>query len=345
MTSALSWGLGDRRPDDIRVAAAAPGGAEVTPAWAWGGSTGRGVRVCVVDSGVERDHVMIGRVASAHVVVEGDDGRPRVVPTDSGDACGHGTACAGIVREVAPDCELHSVQVIGERFTGTGDFLLAGLRWAVEQGFDVINMSLSTTHERFVRELHELADEAYFRRSVIVASAHNSPVVSFPWRFSSVVSVGSHREDDTGLHLYNPSPPVEFYAKGQDVRVAWLDNCVTRTTGNSFATPRVAGLCARILAKHPELTVFQLKTVLYLTAANVRTATAPGDPAAATASGPAPAPAVDPADGLVTAHGAGHPTTPPSPLAPSSPAAPADEARPSPGRPGSPQLPDTQPDK
>nr|WP_079178214.1 S8 family serine peptidase [Streptomyces mangrovisoli] len=242
----------------------------VTPEWAWGGSTGRGVRVCVVDSGVEHGHVMVGHVASAHRVVEGDDGHPLVRPSDAGDLCGHGTACAGIIREVAPDCELHSVQVIGERFTGSGDFLLAGLRWAVEQGFDVINMSLSTTHTRFVRELHELADEAYFRRAVVVASAHNSPVVSFPWRFCSVVSVGSHKEDDPGLYFYNPRPPVEFYAKGQDVRVAWLDNCVTRTTGNSFATPRMAGLCALILAKHPGLTVFQLKTVLYLAAANVR---------------------------------------------------------------------------
>ncbi|WP_435836859.1 S8 family peptidase [Streptomyces asoensis] len=341
MTNALSWGLGDRRPDDIRVPAAAMGGP-VTPDWAWGGSTGRGVRVCIVDSGVERDHLMVGRVASAHVVVEGDDGRPRTVPSDSGDACGHGTACAGIVREVAPDCELHSVRVLGERFTGTGDFLLAGLRWAVEQGFDVINMSLSTTHERFLRELHELADEAYFRRCVVVASAHNSPVVSFPWRFSSVVSVGSHQEDDTGLHLYNPDPPVEFYAKGQDVRVAWLDNCVTRTTGNSFATPRVAGLCALILAKHPALTVFQLKTVLYLTAANVRvpdradgTTPTPADPVtAAAAAPPRPGSGADPVgDGLAHTHGAGPP------------AAPGDDGQRHDGRPGSPPPPETEPEK
>ncbi|KPI22282.1 peptidase S8 and S53 subtilisin kexin sedolisin [Actinobacteria bacterium OV320] len=340
MTRALSWGLGDRRPDDIQVPAAAMGGA-VTPAWAWGGSTGRSVRVCIVDSGVERDHPMVGRVASAHVVVEGDDGRPRTVPSGSGDVCGHGTACAGIVREVAPDCELHSVQVLGERFTGTGDFLLAGLRWAVEQGFDVINMSLSTTHERFVRELHELADEAYFRRSVIVASAHNSPVVSFPWRFSSVVSVGSHQEDDTALHLYNPAPPVEFYAKGQDVRVAWRDNCVTRTTGNSFATPRIAGLCALILAKHPALTVFQLKTVLYLTSANVR-ATDPAHGATPTPAAPVITPAppsrpesgADPVgDGLVSAHGAGRQ------------AAPGDDGQRPDGRPGSPPPPETQPEK
>lgn len=267
MSRALSWGLRDRGPDEIPVSAVDFDG--VGPEWAWGGSTGAGVRVCVVDSGIEGDHGMVGPVASSHEVIKGADGTPEVRPAEARDTCGHGTACAGIIREVAPGCELHSIRVLGERFSGSGDFLLAGLRWAVEQGFDVINMSLSTTHQKFAQELHELADEAYFRRSVIVASAHNTPVVSFPWRFSSVLSVGSHRETDPELYLYNPEPPVEFYAKGQDVRVAWLGNCVTRTTGNSFATPRMAGICALVLAKHPDLTLFQLKTVLYLAAANV----------------------------------------------------------------------------
>jgi subtilisin family serine protease len=137
----------------------------------------------------------------------------------------------------------------------------------------VINLSLSTTRAQFAPVLHQLADDAYFGRSVIVASAHNRPVESFPWRFSSVISVGSHQEPDAGLHLYNPTPPVEFFAKGQHVLVAWRGGGTTRTTGNSLATPRIAGLCARVLAKHPELTTFQLKTVLYLTAANVRTDT------------------------------------------------------------------------
>lgn len=266
MSRQLSWGL---RTDPEQIPVAAAGIDRVTPGWAWGGSTGAGVRVCVVDSGVESGHPMVGAVASSHAVVDGPHG-PRVEPVAPADLSGHGTACAGIIREVAPDCELHSMRVLGEGYSGTGAFLLAGLRWAVEQGFDVINMSLSTTRSQFELELHALADDAHFGRSVIVASAHNAPVASFPWRFCSVVSVGSHGEDDPELYLYNPKPPVEFFAKGRDVRVAWRDGCVTRTTGNSFATPRIAGLCALILAKHPALTVFQLKSVLYLAAANVR---------------------------------------------------------------------------
>lgn len=265
---ALTWGLRGRGPSDIPVLAA--GAEQISPEWAFAGSTGEGVSVCVVDSGVERDHPLVGSVNGSWVVTSGENG-PEVVETTTGDVCGHGTACAGIVREIAPDCDLYSVRVLGENRSGTGDVLLAGLRWAVRRGFDVINMSLSTTRERFAAELRELADLAYFGGTTIVASAHNTPVESFPWRFSSVISVGSHQEDDPDLYLYNPHPPVEFFAHGQNVQVAWLGGGTSRSTGNSFATPRIAGRCALALAKHPGLTPFQLKSVLYLTASNVHT--------------------------------------------------------------------------
>ena len=182
--------------------------------------------------------------------------------------CGHGTACAGIIRSLAPDCELVSVRVLGEGFVGSGPALIEGLRWAVEQGFDVINMSLSTTKERFVADLHALTDAAYFRRSLIVASAHNMPVRSYPWRFASVVSVASHDLDDPLAYVRNPEPPVEFYARGVEVDVAWSDGSTLRASGNSFATPHISGICALIRAKHPELTPPEVKTLLGLTATN-----------------------------------------------------------------------------
>ena len=80
--------------------------------------------------------------------------------------------------------------------------------------------------------------------------------------------MGSHEHADPLAWFYNPSPPVEFFARGLDVEVAWLGGGRLRCTGNSFATPHLSGICALILSKHPELTPFQLKSVLYLTASN-----------------------------------------------------------------------------
>jgi len=239
--------------------------------WAFGGSTGAGTTVCVVDSGVDAAHPLVGRVERAvAVTVAGDE--THVDPDETGDVCGHGTACAGIIRSVAPDCAIVSVRVLGEGFVGSGPALIEGLRWAVDQGFDVINMSLSTTKERFVADLHALTDAAYFRRSLIVASAHNMPVRSYPWRFASVVSVASHDIADPLAYLRNPDPPVEFYARGVDVDVAWADGSTLRASGNSFATPHIAGICALIRSKHPDLTPPEVKTLLGLTATNAEDA-------------------------------------------------------------------------
>ena len=156
---------------------------------------------------------------------------------DAGDVCGHGTACASIVRSLAPECELHSVRVLGAGTPGAGPVLVGGLRYAVEQGFDVVNISLSTTKREFAAALHELCDQAYFRRSILVASAHNMPVDSWPWRFSSVVSVGSHEGRD----------PFEFFyttrrRRSSSSRAAWTSTspgpAAVRCAPAATASPR-----------------------------------------------------------------------------------------------------------
>ena len=261
-----AWSLRAESVDEIALPVEWP--EQVTREWAFGGATGAGVRVCILDSGVEREHPLVGAVEQSLVVsVEGEEAT--VTEDDQGDVCGHGTACAGIVRSLAPECALTSIRALGAGYTGSGPALLGGLRWAVEQRFDVINLSLSTTKKQFAFMLHELADNAYFRRTMLVASAHNLPVESYPWRFSSVVSVGSHELTDPMAWFYNPSPPVEFFARGVEVDVAWLGGGRLRVTGNSFATPHMAGICALIRSKHPELTALALKNVLFLTASNV----------------------------------------------------------------------------
>jgi subtilisin len=262
-----AWSLPAGAAETLEVPAEWP--SRVTRDWAWGGSTGAGVRVCILDSGVEAEHPLVGGVEGAVAVEVGENDEVNVVDDVEGDLCGHGTACAGIVRSLAPEASIFSVRVLGAGFTGSGTALLGGLRWAVEEGFHVINMSLSTTKSQFAGMLHEVADAAYFRRTVLVASAHNMPVESYPWRFSSVISVGSHEEADPLAFFYNPHPPVEFFARGVDVEVAWLGGSSARSTGNSFATPHMSGICALIIGKHPELTPFQLKNLLYLTASNI----------------------------------------------------------------------------
>src|SRR5262245_12884895 len=76
--------------------------------WAFGGATGRGVTVAVVDSGLEADHPSLqGRVVE-RVAVEVVDGEPNVMADTGGDLFGHATACGGIIVGMAPEVELIS---------------------------------------------------------------------------------------------------------------------------------------------------------------------------------------------------------------------------------------------
>jgi subtilisin len=240
----------------------------IDPEWAWGGSDGSGVRVAIVDSGIEASHELVGEVQRQVAVEKSPQGEWIVDEDPVGDVAGHGTACAGIVRSFAPNCELWSVRVLGPNSKGGAGALLRGLRWAVDEGCEVVNLSLSTSRAETAALLHEVADDAYFGSSVFIASAHNLDVRSYPWRFSSVVSVASHDGEDPYEFLYNPDPPVEFFARGMDMEVAWLGGTRIIAAGNSFATAHITGICALILAKHPRLAPFQLKTVLRETATN-----------------------------------------------------------------------------
>ena len=230
--------------------------------WAWGSSTGAGVRVAIIDSGLERGHPALdGRVVES-VAVEIVDGEPRVVEDDAGDLFGHGTACGGIILGLAPEVELVSVRVLGSDLRGKGAAFLAGLEWAVERGVQVANLSLSSKSDALFPVFHEVVDQAYFGGVALVSAANNVQGASYPSLFASVFSVAAHAVPDPWWLYYNPAPPVEFGAWGVDVPIAWKDGGRTVATGNSFAAPHICGIVALIVAKHPGLTPFEIKTVL-----------------------------------------------------------------------------------
>ena len=238
--------------------------------WAWGGSTGAGVRVGIVDSGLEVDHPRLRGHVVESVAVEMVDGEPEVVPDEGGDLYGHATACAGIILGLAPDVDLVSVRVLGANLSGKGAAFAAGLEWAIDHEVDVINLSLSSKSEALFSVFHEIVDRAYFRGVPLVSAANNVPTASYPSLFSSVFSVAAHGEADPWRLYYNPAPPVEFGAWGVDVPIAWKGGGSTVATGNSFAAPHVAGMVALIRAKHPGLTPFEIKSILAAVADNPR---------------------------------------------------------------------------
>ena len=268
-----AWSWGQKREEDVTISHS-PLLDFISWKDAFDGSTGRGVKVCVIDSGIDNNHPAIAGAVKGWVepILDGE-GNTTYKLEHHEDLYGHGTACSGIIREIAPGVDLYSVRVLGQRLSGKAATFSAGLRWAIDNGMQVVNLSMGATVKEYFSVFHELTDEAYFKGTILVTAANNMPIISYPSLYATAISVACYEGVSFSEPIefyYNPLPPVEFGARGVDIRVAWRDGGYINATGNSFAAPHITGIVSLLLEKHPELTAFQVKTVLRSLAKNVR---------------------------------------------------------------------------
>ncbi|MEP7148770.1 MAG: S8 family serine peptidase [Acidobacteriota bacterium] len=230
----------------------------------WRLATGVGVSVAIVDSGIDTTHPDLDGKIVETVEARLDGKRVVFEPTDAGDSAGHGTACAGIVMSIAPGARIFSIKVLGAEGLGDGQAFLAGLEYAINKRYQVINLSLGTTKPQFFAPLHDLLDRAYQAGCIVVAAANNLPQPSFPSVFSSsLISVVKSAETNP-LHFgFHFGEVIELTAPGVNVRTAWPNGGYRNLTGNSFACPHIVGVIARLLERHADLTPFQVKSALY----------------------------------------------------------------------------------
>jgi len=238
--------------------------AAIEPETIWQGRTGRGVRVAIVDSGIDTEHPDLKGKIKESVEAVAEDGRIEFRLSTSGDQAGHGTACAGIITSIAPDVDLYSVKVLGPKASGSGDMFLVGLDYAIKQKFRIINLSLGTTKRDFFAPLHDLLDRAYQAGCIVVSAANNLPYPSYPSIFSSsVVSVVKRPGGDPFNFGYRYGQVIELVAPGVEVKTTWPGGGYRQLTGNSFACPYMVGIIALMMEAYPNLTPFQVKSILY----------------------------------------------------------------------------------
>lgn len=238
--------------------------SQIQPETIWNDRTGKGVRVGIVDSGIDTNHPDLkGKIdASFEAVNEG--GQIVFKKSTSGDQAGHGTACAGIITTVAPNVEITSIKVLGPTGAGTGEMFLMGVDFAIKQKLQVVNLSLGTTKRDFWMPMHELLDRAYRERVMLVAAANNLPQPSSPSIFSSsLISVVKRAGGEPLNFGFQYGEVIELVAPGVQVETTWPGGGKRQLTGNSFAAPHITGVIALLLEARPDLTPFQIKTILY----------------------------------------------------------------------------------
>lgn len=260
-------------------------------AWA-AGYTGQGVTVAIVDSGVQLDHPDLADRLWANVEETANDG----IDNDGNgfiddvfgwdfvegdgvpqDGSGHGTHVAGIVGAtnnefgvtgVAHDVELMVLRVLDDQGSGSSFSVGQAIRYAVNNGADIVNLSLGAADSRTIRNAIEYAE---LHDVLIVVASGNAAAgePGFPARYSNtrtnVLSVGAYNEDLRLASFSNrvgDSEAVQIDAPGVSIYSTLLDGRYGFLSGTSMATPYVSGVAALVMSANPDLTSAQVRQFL-----------------------------------------------------------------------------------
>jgi subtilisin len=228
--------------------------------------TGAGVRVAVLDSGIDWRHAWLKRARRGDdIVVRQAEGR-LVCESDAGDDLfGHGTAVAGIIHSLAPEAEISSYRVLDESNLARSEIICEGARVAMDRGAQVLNCSFGARLRQQVLMFKAWTDRAYLEGRHVVAACNNEDFrrPEWPGDFTSVITVNmAAGVPEDVIFSHHPGALVEFAALGVNVRVAWLHGRWAVGTGSSFAAPRAAALLARLLSVYPDLSPWEAKALL-----------------------------------------------------------------------------------
>lgn len=232
------------------------------------GASGAGVRVCVVDSGMDSS-LLAGRHAGMEKVEGGvfQQGKPTPLPYDGQQSTSHGTTVADIILKLAPRVRLFSADVFGPQGSCEVEVVIQALRHALDVWqCKVINLSLGVPESKLQPvarrlQLQRVVEEAYYRDVLIVAAADNDhPYTrSYPAGFAPpLLSVDKGLFDDPLQAAYRLREQIEFQAHGQGYLGPFAAEPAT-----SWAAPHLTGIAARLLSLQPDLKPFEIKTLLY----------------------------------------------------------------------------------
>lgn len=233
----LPWGI-DRIDADKTIAAE---------------NSGTGADIAILDSGIDQDHPDL----QPHL----GSGKSFVDYTSSwNDDVGHGTHCAGIaaasdntqgVVGTAPTSTLHAGKVLNEDNWGHGSSIAAGIKWAADQGYDVINLSVNGSS--YSQMLRDACAYAYDEGVLIVVGAGNDSreSVTYPAKYPSVLAVSSTTRDDTLSHFSNVGSEIELAAPGSDI-YSTIPGGYGYLSGTSMASPHVSAVAGLLMSPNGE---------------------------------------------------------------------------------------------
>lgn len=232
-------------------------------------STGDGVVVAIVDSGIDSAHITLSNailpggwnfVDDTANTADVGDGFDNDNDGQIDEMTGHGTHVAGIVRMVAPDAWLLPIKVLDSEGLSDNFTVAAGIFYAIDQGADVINVSVGSTYNS--EAVLDAVVEAQSRGIIVAAAGGNADThlpEEYPALNQGVISVASVNEVDQKGWFSNWHESFVVNAPGEQIFSTFPGDIYAAWDGTSMSTPMISGVAALILARHPEWSLDQAR--------------------------------------------------------------------------------------
>lgn len=226
---------------------------------------GAGVKVAIIDSGVDLSHsVLSGSKLEDDIAVSCDGVNIKIEENAGDDLYGHGTAVTSLLLKEATGVQIGSFRALDSRNHARNFVIAECVNQAIARGYQVINCSFGCRGQaRYVMEYKEWIDRAYLKGVQVVAACSNVDAGSREWPayFPSVLSVKGI-DCEEGDFFSRAGEMVSFMARGERVIVPWLDGKTKVETGSSYAAPVIAGKIAKLISAFPEIEPSLIKPML-----------------------------------------------------------------------------------
>lgn len=234
----------------------------------WRKTSGAGVKVAVVDTGISTQHPAFQTNYRGGVNILS----PMFPPEDYN---GHGTHVAGIIGGnaldigvvgVAPNCSLYAVKAFNRKGSANLSDLLTAINWCIENKMNIINMSFGM--EKLSEALKQAIQIAYAKGIIMVAATGNKGLkghVDFPARYEETIAVTSVSPQDIMSSFSNQGNRMDLAAPGEKILSAWLNQSKKEMSGTSMAVPHVSGTIALMLSISSKLSPEEIRSILQRT--------------------------------------------------------------------------------
>ncbi|MBX9629719.1 MAG: S8 family peptidase [Burkholderiales bacterium] len=216
----------------------------------WGCSRGKGIKVAVLDTGIDWTHADLSvNVKGAVSFVPGE------TPMDGNN---HGTHCAGTIAApingvgvvgVAPEASVYAVKVLANNGSGNYSWIIAGINWCIQNKMQIISMSLGG--DAAPAALEAMCNAAHNAGLLVIAAAgNNGGAVGAPARYRNVIAVSAIDSSNVIAPFSSRGPEIELCAPGVQVLSTVPGGGYGTMSGTSMACPHVAGAAAVIWGAH-----------------------------------------------------------------------------------------------